>query len=147
MIFLCVPLVIIFFMLGGQINKLFRPIGVSLGIFGIYLSFYPETFLLALPAFLYGAILTIGYGVDSKLMKWFKKEQYVRIAYGVFLTIPVIITSLLTSNIYAILACPLVVATSCLRLGSWGKIGKYDILPVDIFRGFSVGLAMSFALC
>ncbi len=146
MIFLCVPLVILFYMLGGQINKLFRPIGVPLSIFGMYWAFYPSTVLVALPSLLYGFFLTQGYGVNSRLMKWLKSEQKVRIVLGLMVSIPVVLTVLLTHNWLALLGVPAIVGCSCIRMGSWGKIGKYDILPVDIIRGLVVGLFMSWAL-
>lgn len=146
MIFLCVPLVVIFYMLGGQINKLFRPIGVPLSIFGIYLLAHNHPVWMGLPALLYGVILTLGYGVNSKLMKWLKSEQKVRIVLGLLVSIPVALCVLLTHNWYGMVGVVAIVACSCIRLGRWGTIGKYDILPVDIFRGLAVSLAMSFAL-
>lgn len=146
MIFLSVPLVILFYMLGGQINKLFRPIGVPLSIAALYLLHptHPKWFVL--PIMLYGVILTLGYGQDSKLMKWLKSEQLVRIVLGILVSIPVALTILLTRQWLASIGIVAIVGCSCIRLGSWGKIGKYDILPVDIFRGLAVGLAMSMAL-
>lgn len=133
-------------MLGGQINKLFRPIGVSLSIFGIYLLFHNHPIWMGTPALLYGGILTIGYGRVSKLMLWLKSEQLVRIIYGLIVSIPVALVSLLNLKWSGLFGVPLIVACSCIRMGSWGKIGKYDILPVDILRGLAVGLAMSWAL-
>lgn len=146
MIFWCVPLVILYFCLGGQIHKLFRPIGVPLSILSVYWAFYPDTVLVTLPVLLYGFLLTLGYGVNSRLMKWLRSEQAVRIVYGVLISIPVLILSVITTNWAAILWVPVIVANSCIRMGSWGKIGKYDILPVDIIRGATLGLAVSCAL-
>ena len=133
-------------MAGGQINKLFRPIGVPLSVFGVYWAFYPHTVLVALPVLLYGFLLTLGYGVNSRLMKWLRSEQAVRIVYGVLIAIPVLLLSIITTNWAAILWVPVIVANSCIRIGSWGKIGHYDILPVDIIRGLTLGLAVSFSL-
>lgn len=153
MIFSCVPLVILFFMLGGQINKLFRPIGVPLSIFCFYLLSHKHPIWMGLPSLLYGFFLTQGYGENSLLMKWLKSEQWVRIVIGLYNTIPVIFTVLFTHNWWALLGVPVIVACSCIRMGKWGTIklfkvlGKdFDILPVDIFRGLAVGLAMSLAL-
>lgn len=146
MIFWCVPLVVLAFMAGGQFNKLFRPICVPFSIIVVYWLFYPDTVLVTLPVLLYGFLLTLGYGVNSRLMKWLRSEQAVRIVYGVLIAIPVLILSVITTNWAAILWVPVIVANSCIRMGSWGKIGKYDILPVDIIRGATLGLAVSCAL-
>ena len=134
------------FMAGGQFNKLFRPIFVPLSIIGVYWLFYPDTVIVSLPVLLYGFLLTLGYGVNSRLMKWLKSEQNVRIVYGILLSIPVIMLSIITTNFYAILLVPVIVANSCIRMGSWGKVGNYDILPVDIIRGATIGLAVSCSL-
>lgn len=146
MIFLSVPLVVLFYMLGGQINKLFRPIGVPLTFVGLYWLFYRETWMISLPCLLYGVILTQGYGVNSKLMKWLKSEQAVRIVLGIMVATPIPIVVALTHNWMALFGFPVIVACSCIRLGSWGKIWNYDILPVDIIRGLVLGLSMSWAL-
>ncbi len=140
MIFLCIPLTILFFMLGGQINKLFRPIGVPLSIILCSWSWY------ALSALPYGITLTLGYGENSKLMKWLKSEQKVRIVCGLLDGIPVLIAVLLKHHWWALVGIPAIVAVECVRMGSWGKVGKYDILPVDIFRGAIRGIAMVGAL-
>lgn len=146
MIFLCIPLVVLFYMLGGQINKLFRPIGVPLSIFGIYFIAHNHSLWMGIPVLLYSGILTLGYGVNSKLMKWFKSEQLVRILLGLLISLPVLITILLTHNWISLFGIPLIVGCSCIRLGGWGKIGSFEILPVDIFRGLSLGIAISLAL-
>lgn len=146
MIFLCIPAVVLFFMLGGQIQKLFRPIGITLSIATMYLICTKDAPLFVIPTLLYGGILTIGYGENSKLMKWLKTEQKVRIIYGILLALPVILSISLTQRWEALLSIPFVVASNMLRIGSIGKIGKYDILPTDIVRGLAVGLAMSWAL-
>jgi hypothetical protein len=146
MIFLCIPLVILFYMLGGQIHKTFRPVGVTLSIIGVYLLWHNHPWWCVLPTLCYAGMLNMGYGVDSKLMKWLQSEQKVRIVLGIIIGVPVLATVALTHNWFALVGFPLIVGCSCIRLGSWGKIGKYDILPVDIFRGLAVGLAMSLAL-
>lgn len=140
MIFFSIPLVVLFYMLGGQINKLFRPIGVSLSMYLLSLH-HP---LIALPVLLYGGLLLIGYGENSKLMKWLKSEQAVRIVIGLLVSIPVLIITFITRKwIIGGLGIVAIVACSCIRLGAWGKIGKYDILPVDIIRGAVLSLVIS----
>lgn len=146
MIFLSIPLVIIFYMLGGQINKLFRPIGVPLSLFGLYLLSHNHSIFVGLPTLLYGGILTLGYGENSKLMKWLKNEQFVRIVLGILVSIPVILMSIFTHRWVGLLGAVGIIACSCIRMGSWGKIGKYDILPVDIFRGLVLSFSVSMVL-
>lgn len=137
-------------MLGGQINKLFRPIGVPLSIAGLYLLHHNHSVWFITPTLLYGLILTIGYGVNSRLMKWLQDEQLVRIVIGIYCGMPILLTSALTENWFALLGFPLVVGCSCIRLGKWGTVklfGKdFDILPVDIFRGLAVSISISCSL-
>lgn len=146
MIFLIVPLCVLFYMLGGQINKLFRPIGVPLSIIGIYFYFGQHSIWFAIPSLWYAFTLSLGYGENSKLMKWLKSEQAVRIVLGISSALPVIATACLTKNWLALIGFPVIVGVECIRLGKWGSIGKFDILPVDILRGLAIGLAISFAL-
>jgi len=146
LMFLCVPAVVLFFMLGGQVSKLFRPIGVTLSVSTMYLLTTNDHPLYVIPTLLYGGILLIGYGENSQLMKWLKTEHKVRIIYGILLALPVLLSISLTQRWEVLISVPFVVASNMLRMGSIGKIGKYDILPTDIVRGLAVGLAMSWAL-
>lgn len=146
MIFWCIPLIVLFEVLGGQISKLFRPIGIPLSLAIVYAIWHNHPFSYIWPSLIYAIVLNLGYGENSKLYKWLGSEQMVRIVYGCLLGLPVVITSALTMNWLALLGFPLIVAACCIRLGSWGKIGRFDILPVDILRGLAIGLAMSFAL-
>lgn len=145
MIFLSIPLVVLFFILGGQFNKLYRSVGVPLSILGVYLLIHQKVWL-ALPSLWYAFTLTLGYGENSKLMKIFKSEQKVRIALGLLNSLPIIIMVALTMKWICLLSVIVIVAVECIRMGSWGKIGKYDILPVDIFRGLVLALAVSWVL-
>lgn len=146
MIFLSIPLCVLFYCLGGQINKLFRPIGVPLSIIVTYLLWHNHSVWYFIPSLWYAFTLTLGYGENSKLMRYFKDEQIVRIVLGISSALPVLITLVMTKNYFALIGFPIIVGVECLRLGSWGKIGKYDILPVDILRGLAVGLGISLAL-
>ncbi len=146
MIFLSIIPCIIFSMLGGQLNKLFRPIGIPISIILIYLLSHNHPWWCCLPALIYAFELTLGYGENSKLAKWLKDDRLVRYFYGMICAIPIVISCILTWNLYFLPSSILPVIAYQLKLGSWGKIGKYDILPDDLFRGLSIGLAMSLAL-
>lgn len=146
MIFLSIPLCILFSCLGGQINKLFRPIGIPLSIIGVYLLWHAHSWTYCLPVLGYGFIDTLGYGVNSKLMKWLKDDILVRDVFSILQCIPLIFTIALTQNWNACLGIMFILMAYQLRIDPWFKIGKYDVLPDDIARGASVGLAMSLAL-
>lgn len=146
MIFISVPLVVIYFLLGGQINKLFRPIGVTLSILTVYGLFHNHPLWCAIPVLWYAFTLTLGYGEDSFLMKWLESEKKVRIVLGVSSALPVLFCSVLTMNWLALIFIPVIVAVECIRMGKWFSIGSFDILPVDIFRGLALGTAISCAL-
>lgn len=146
MIFITVLPIIVFFMLGGQINKYYRPLGICLSLGLGWLIWHNHPWGCILPSVSYFGILLIGYGEHSLLMKIFKEEQSVRICYGILLGMPVLVTSFLTGNLWAILGFPLVVTSCMVRLGSLGRIGKFDILPTDFLRGLALGCAMCAAL-
>lgn len=146
MIFTCIPLVILLWCLAGQINKLFRPIGVPLSIIAIYLLWHNHSIWYFIPTLLYGFELTLGYGDDSRLMKWLRNDESVRVVYSIMCCIPVIITCALTENWLSSISILGIIGAFQLRLGSLGKIGKYDFLSDDIFRGLSIGFGMSLAL-
>lgn len=146
MIFLsCIPIAL-FWCLGGQINKLFKPIGVTLSLIGCFFLFAHKPWWCVLPSLLYAGELTLGYGEDGKLMKWLQNDELVRIVFSLLCCIPVCFTIALTQNYYAFFSLLLILGAFQLKLGSWGKIGKYDILPDDISRGTSIAIAMSCAL-
>jgi len=133
-------------MLGGQINKLFRPIGMTISIALAYLIWHNHPWWCVLPVLLYAIDLDLGYGPNSKLFKWLKDDELVRDVYGVLCAIPVFLTCALTQKWFSMFGCLGVIVAYQLREGSWGRIGKYDILPDDLFRGLAIGLAMSWAL-
>lgn len=146
MIFLCIPLVIFFGCLGGQLNKLFRPIGIPLSIMGVYLIKYNHPWFCVLPVLLYGFELTLGYGENSKLMKWFKDDRLVRLIYSSLCCIPLTLCVFLTGNYMALLGTFFILLAFQLEFGSWGKIGKYDVLGDDVVRWGILGVCVSFAL-
>lgn len=136
----------VYWWMGGQINKIIRPIAIPLTIVSVYGIWHNHPWYCVLPALLYGFILTIGYGEGSKLMKLLKSDELVRDFYSALCAVPVFITCVLTQKWFSMFGCVGVVIAFQLREGSWGKIGKYDILPDDLFRGLALGLAVSWAL-
>lgn len=146
MIFLLAPMVSILWALGGQINKLIRPIGIPLLTVLFYIIHHNHPWWCVLPVFLYGGILTIGYGEDSKLMKLLGNDELVRDVYSIICCIPITLMILLTGNLLALIGILLILGAFQIRLGSLGRIGKCDILPEDLIRGFIIGLAISLAL-
>lgn len=144
--FLSIPLVVIFHMLGGQINKLYRPIGCTLSMVICFYLFPHREWFLSLPILFYAFRLTLGDGPNSKLMKVLKSEQKVRIVEGLLSSIPVLVEIMFSHNYLVFLFIPLIVASYCIRLGRWGHIGKFDILPVDIFRGLAIAVGNSLAV-
>ena len=79
-------------------------------------------------------------------MKLLKSEQIVRIVLGLLTSVPIIVIGTIAAKWWVLLFVPVIVAVECIRMGSWGKIGKYDVIPVDIFRGLALGIAISCAL-
>lgn len=146
MIFWSVPLVILFGMLGGQINKLFRPIGIPLSIAAIYAIHHNHEWWCILPTFLYGFLITLGYGPNSKLFEFLQDEELAIDAYSVICCLPIVFTFLLTKNLNAAFGILIVLGAFQIKLGSLGKIGKYDIEINDIFRWSAIGIAMAWAL-
>ncbi len=132
-------------MCGGQLNKLFRPIGVTLSILITYFFCNNIEWAFA-PSLWYAFTLSLGYGENSKLMKWLKSEQKVRIVLGLSSALPILLTVGLTHSYGALVMIPVVVGVECIRMGKWFSIGKFDVLPVDIFRGLALGLGISLAL-
>lgn len=146
MMFLSIPLCMVLFILGGQVNKLFRPIGVPLVFVGLAFLTKETPWWGILPSLLYGFTLTIGYGENSKLMKWLKDEELVRSAEGLLQAIPILLTCLILQHWFMIFYSLLPMIAYQIREGSFGKIGKYDILPDDMIRGWSIALGISLAL-
>ena len=126
-------------MYGGQKKKGARRFGIPFSaiILGLkrwtwkYLSF-----LLLIP------ILCMGYGVNSFLMDFFQDDTMVRVAYGFILSLPFIVFSL---KRWIVTAITLMIAF-CIRAGSLGSIGDFDILIEDIIRYSVLGFWILFSI-
>lgn len=142
-------------MLGGQINKGLRRFGVpAISLIGIYIRIISKWSKIGSKNWwrgwlilLYIPILSTGYGVDSCLMKIFKKDWLVRIMYGLFLALPQVLYCLIVGK-YVLLLIPLIgLPVICsIRGGSLGKVGKYDLLIEDVLRGFFFGQTILWVL-
>jgi len=130
-------------MVGGQSFKFARRYGIptfalTIKSFGQTKSKKRKTWLLFL--LLISPLLSLGYGENSKLMKWIGSDWLVRIVYGFLLGLPFLVWNIWYAPI--VLACAWSV-----RAGSLGtfKIGKksYDILVEDMVRYFSLGVIIS----
>jgi hypothetical protein len=138
---LVIPLVTFMGMWGGQLQKWVRRYGIpALAILIDNLSKEDDedegvnwrAFFLLLLA----GVLSMGYGVDSKLGKLFKsKDWIVRIAYGLLLGA---VTSL-AGYYYGLIILP--IAWS-IRLPFSFKIGKFDWLWEDFVRYSALGFCI-----
>lgn len=142
-------------MVGGQINKGFRRFGVPGSTLTVYIAYRIKTaksirdWLKAVAVLLFIPILCMGYGTDSSLKKFFKKDWLVRIAYGTILVIPLGIIAALGSKpwwVYGIcaLSMPLAFSFRDTWLGRFrhARIGNFDILYEDVVRSLALGLCL-----
>lgn len=146
------PAIMVLWMIGGQINKGVRRFGIpGTSMIGAVFwrltdgekkSFKETSKLLVLLLLI--PVLVMGYGINSKLMKIFKKDLTVRIAYAIMVSIPLGIYAIITPNPfwkYPIITTSLIVAFQ-VRAGSLSKIGVYDVLIEDMVRGLVLGYSL-----
>lgn len=140
--------VAVLWMIGGQLIKGVRRFGVpGLTLMVALIDKWKKekkdwavlVFVLLIP------VLCMGYGVNSFLMKIFKKDWIVRVAYAIILSLPFLAYTLLSPQYtllqYGIITVSLIGAFQ-VRAGTLAKIGKYDILIEDIIRGLTLGGAL-----
>lgn len=146
MILFSIPISILAWMLGGQVNKIIRPIIIPLVIFSMNYMYNPSNWYVALPVLLYGFILTLGYGEHSLLMRLLKNDRVVRIAYSLLCCIPLIIICFITNRFTDMCGCIAIISSFLLNGINLYKIYKYDVLFDDMMRGLSVGAAIAISL-
>lgn len=147
MIFLSIPLVMFFYMLGGQTLKWIRPVGVALSLFGVYGLLHHSTWYLGFPALFYGFELAFGYGTNSIFSKIDNhNDEETRILYGIWCCIPIVIACIFFHHWLRLLGMLLIVGAFQDRAGTWFKIGKYDFLEEDFWRSLAIATAMSWSL-
>lgn len=151
MILLIIPIITILYMIGGQVHKAVRRFGIP--TLAVIVSNWEgkkkdvairKALLLSL-----AIVLSMGYGVESKLMKVFKSDILVRIVYPIMLMIPFYVTNAMGPGHHWFVMLELT-ALMCVAFiipgGSAGKIGKYDILIEDIFRGLALGIVIIYMI-
>lgn len=126
-------------MLGGQIHKAVRRYGISfISIVTTLLtnkkSFKEKArnillFLSLIVAF------SIGYGENSTLSKWLKKDWQRRLVYALILSIGFVFFKMWYAPI-------ILVAVWQIRIGGFA-IGKYDFLFEDVLRYLTVGILIT----
>lgn len=150
MIWLLVPLVVVLWLVGGQVNTAIRRFGVPVtATLGLVLQDitqkdrYKERGLQDLIVLLYIPIFFIGYGEHSRLMKWLKTEWKVRLMYALYCWAPLVgIAAAHGTWLACALACPALVGAFQVRAGKLATIGKFDILIEDLVRSATLGVCL-----
>lgn len=163
MIWGIVPLTVILYLIGGQVNKGVRRYGVPGIVTTIDIlrrlkgaRFYGlrKHWWKALIMLLFIPLLAVGYGVDSSFKKVFKKDWIVRIVYAIMLSTPLGIYTALTQYTltqHALMVLALITAYSIRTewLGVWArrlKIGDFDIIVEDVIRSSTLGICIVWTL-
>ena len=137
---------VVLWMLGGQVWKGFRRFLFPI-LSGIFLAQKRKSFkqlLVAIPLML---VTSVGYGVDSVIMKLFKHEWLVRLVYSSIVCLVFCIALPYNSMFDVVCRVISVTVTTVafqLRLGGF-KIGKYDFLFEDFFRASAISTFFLFA--
>lgn len=136
--------------LGGQIKTYWRRFVLPVAVLALsmaYLHFTPDKhWYVGLPALLFIPDFIEGYGPKSWIYKWLRNETEVRMAYGAMCSLPIIGTAMWTGHWWCLLISVVEPALFVVELGSWGKIGKYDILGDDVVRALGLGIFWVWAI-
>jgi hypothetical protein len=89
-------------------------------------------------------LLSMGYGQNSKLFSWLKKDWLVRLAYGLLVSIPF----WFFGGWYASIALPLAysIRDKWLPLPSFKVYKDYDFLWEDFFRFLTLGVLITLTI-
>jgi hypothetical protein len=146
---IAIVLTTIFWLLGGQFGSAWRKYGIlfiSLLLIA-YRAIYGQIWWHYLPIPAFCAVLFLGYGEKSWFMKVLKNEELVRIADAIAIAIPLLITAWLSSKLYINYFIITISLLSAFQIRGGGiKIGKKDLLFVDVARGLAVGIALTQAV-
>ncbi len=153
MMMLMIPISMVLWMVGGQINKAVRRYGipsVALG-FGLWRLLrtkerdedWGKVFLLLLCI----PVLCMGYGVDSGIKRLVETEWKIRLVYGFLLSVPVGVAAAVMGRWVAVpIITWLYVVAFQVEAKSLGRVGKYDVLIEDMIRGAVFGLGIIYAI-
>ena len=136
---IAIPIVIVLGMLGGQTWKWTRRyvLPASVILIDINNSKNKKKYWLLLLML----VLTMGYGVDSKLGKLLGgKDWLVRLVYGLLVGIVVA----LAGFVWSVIVMPI---AWLVRIPYSFKVGKFDFLWEDFVRYSALGLCIWRALC
>lgn len=150
MTFFALPLVMLFYMWGGQTMKWIRPVGVALSISGVYfLTHGSHPWWWGFLAWIYGFELAFGYGDKS----WIHKiaggdDTKIRLFYGLWCSLAIIATSIVTAHYLSMISVALIFGAFQIHAGAakFKIFGKYDFLWEDFWRSLAIGIAMAWAL-
>ena len=127
-----IPVVTFLGMLGGQKFKLSRRAGIPLAGIAFAKKDKKNSYLLGL-LFI---VLSMGYGVDSKLGKWLgHRDWLIRWVYGLLVGLIVA----LAGFVYGIILMPI---AFLFRSNFSLKVGKYDLILEDFIRYLTLGFCI-----
>ncbi len=160
MIWLVIPVNVVFWLIGGQFWKAGRRYGIPLLTIAIlYIRLARMRLkkgrrdwiapLAMLPAI---GVLSMGYGVNSWLKGVCRYELTTRIAYAIILSIPLAVYALISPNVSPkglLITTPALILAFQFRDVWLGKlrhirIGKFDILLEDVARSVVFGGSIVF---
>lgn len=143
-------LFVVLWCLGGQLKTYWRRFvlpGVVCLLSLAYCHFTTDRhWYQALLALIFIPDFIDGYSEKSWLYKWTKSLPITRLLYGFICAATVAIEAMWNGHPYAIFILFLEPILFICEFGSWGKIGKYDILGDDIVRSLGLGIFWVWAI-
>jgi len=155
MTLLITPVTMILWLIGGQVAKWARrycvPTFAILAGLVRYLrdpkrNEHASKILVLIPLI---GILSMGYGINSRLGKYLKKEWLIRLIYAIMISIPLWIYAFITPTVPLL---NMVYVTAGLagafqiHAGKLGTVGTFDILIEDLVRSFVFGVSLTWLL-
>lgn len=151
MVWIIPPIVMVAWLVGGQINKGVRRFGMpltttALGAISL-LKRKDKQWWVALFILLYIPILSIGYGVDSVLGKWLGgREWLIRLLYALVCCVPLLMIQIFVQDWWKLaIMLPMIVGSFQVRAGGV-KVGNYDLLWEDVIRSLVLGSCVAWSL-
>lgn len=151
MLFAILPVFMVLWLVGGQINKAARRyaaplLATTLALGYRYLRRRDKWWVGAL-ILLYIPILSLGYGTDSWLRKVVRAEWVVRLVYALACCVPLGIIALCTGHyIRLVIAAFAVVSVFQIRAGRLFSLGNFEVLVEDLARSLVLGSSIAWSL-